>query len=165
MLTLYLIRHAKAEDRLNHQLDIHRQLTSGGLNDAKLIGNFFYTNHHPIDMLMHSHAARTTQTALAINESLRLPAERLIIEKDIYHADTPALIRIIQSTKNNFIRHLALVGHNPTITDCASALCKEHVPPFAPAQVVALTFEEDDWQKIVLHSGLLKFVYASKDNQ
>ncbi|MFM7854459.1 MAG: SixA phosphatase family protein [Flammeovirgaceae bacterium] len=162
MLTLYLIRHAKTEDRLNHPLDIHRQLTSDGLHDAQLIGNFFSTNHHIVDVLMYSHASRTTQTARAINESLQLPTERLVIKNEIYHADSTELMRIIQATKSSFIRHLALVGHNPTLTDCASALCTENVPPFAPAQVVALTFKEADWQKIQPHSGSLKFVYIPK---
>jgi phosphohistidine phosphatase len=156
MRHLYLIRHAEAAERLLNQTDAERTLTTKGLRDAQLLGQ--YLRSFAIDRIFFSNATRTTQTAHQINESLHLPTADLIKTGAMYHADVHTLFELLQSVNKRFI-HVAMVGHNPTVSAFASVLCNANVPTLSPAQVVALDFHAATWQEVVLQTGTLKFIY------
>ncbi len=157
MRQLYLIRHAEAANRLLNQTDLERTLTAKGLLDAQRLGH--YLSQHPIDKILYSHAVRTAQTALAINQSLQLPSERLVKSSVLYHADVMTLLHVAQSIENH-VSKVAVVAHNPTISALASTLSLERVPTFSPTQVVALAFNIDNWNHLSQQSGQLSFVYV-----
>ncbi|MFM8832819.1 MAG: SixA phosphatase family protein, partial [Cytophagales bacterium] len=108
--------------------------------------------------IIYSHAVRTTQTALAINQSLQLPSERLVKSSVLYHADVTTLLEVARAIEDH-VSGVAMVAHNPTISAFASTLSLERVPAFSPAEVVALAFNIDSWNQLRQQSGQLRFVY------
>ncbi|MFM8911304.1 MAG: phosphohistidine phosphatase SixA [Flammeovirgaceae bacterium] len=156
MRHLYLIRHAEAANRLPHQTDLDRTLTAKGLKDAQRVG--LYLREHKLERIYYSNAVRTTQTAFAINDALRLSHDSLVKSTAIYHADVITLLELIQSIEEE-VHFVAVVAHNPTVSALASELSIDRVPSFSPGQVVALAFEVDSWREVRPESSQLDFVY------
>lgn len=149
---LFLIRHAETAEKQIGETDLDRRLTSKGISDAQYLNSLIIELPFLLQVIIHSHAVRTTHTAklLALNN----PAISLLAQPSIYHASSKDLLKIIQELNDEW-DCVAIVGHNPAISAIAQDLCSQSVRSFAPATLACFQFKVSKWAEIKLGSGLL----------
>ena len=156
--TLYLIRHAETTDPQPQEVDLERRLTRTGAADALALGQYLVDHHCVVDVILHSDAIRTMQTAQKINESLQLPLQKIRKVPSIYHASADALLETLQSVENEFT-HVAMIGHNPAISRFSQQLSIQEVNNFLPCMVVRLDFDMiNNWDELEWKQGELQFI-------
>jgi phosphohistidine phosphatase len=118
MKTLWIIRHAKSswEDPL--LIDHARPLNERGKRDAMALGKFLAEQKSVPDVWLVSDSKRTRKTFKRIQDSFPMALD-FEMEGHLYHASVSHLIRRIGALSNQ-LSHVAMVGHNPGLTDlCA----------------------------------------------
>jgi len=143
MKTLYLIRHAQAQDALPRQPDRDRPLTPRGERDAALMGQRLATRGARPDALLVSPAARTLATAGQLAQALGLASTHLNVDERLYGASSEQVLTVI-GEQDAALASLMVVGHNPGIIELAQ-LFDETVVRLRPGAVVELAFQLHDW--------------------
>lgn len=166
MLTLLLLRHAKAEPGGSTD-DFERRLTDKGRADAERLGRHLKRIDHVPDAAMVSAARRTVETFEIVAGGTGIPAAR---EPRLYNA-TPAQIRDAVAGAAEGTRRLMVVGHNPGLMEAATALAGEGDLPdlerlrgrFPPCGLAVLTFRGEEWDAVRPGAGRLEFVVMPED--
>ena len=161
MLTLLLLRHAKAEPGAPGVDDADRPLAPRGRGDAPRMGAAIVKAGLVPDLILCSPARRTRETLeLAAPSFGAVIATRL--EPAIYEATMARLISLVRKTPSSAHR-LMLIGHNPGFEELASDLVRTADKQAAArldakyptSGLAVLTFEHDAWAKITPRSGHL----------
>ena len=120
MRTLTLMRHAKSswdDPRLN---DHDRPLNARGEKAALTMATRLKKQGYRPDLVIVSSALRTQQTAARLqtvyNGALRVKTEPLL-----YEASPETYLEIVRSVTDS-VKHLMIIGHNPTIEWLAAEL-------------------------------------------
>jgi len=167
MLRLILLRHAKAIPYVGRD-DYERTLTERGRADAALIAAYIAEQTPEPDVILHSGAARTRETAEIIARKLS-PTVEMDSEPDIYDADRPSLLRLLRDLPEDSPTAL-IVGHNPGLADVArtlagdgdAALLAKLAVKFPTSGVAILEFSGHAWRDIRPRAGrLVAFVTPS----
>jgi phosphohistidine phosphatase len=157
MKTLYLVRHAKAEQPDISIRDFYRALTSQGMTDAARIARNMANNGVQPDHMISSLAERAMRTAETFADQLHFDSDKIMYDEDIYEGrmqEYLAVINAIDSTKNNVM----LFGHNPIISFMAEYLTGEDIGDVPTSGVVTISFDNLNWNEVVKKSGkLIKF--------
>ncbi len=141
--TLYLIRHAKAEEHSFKKRDHDRNLIQQGKEKAErvakeLAGKSILT----LDTIVISSTAnRTIQTAILFCDTLQHPEADIQQEKSIYEAhflDILTVINAVPDTADTVI----LFGHNPGLSDLTNYLCGTYVD-LRPSDIAVIALPED----------------------
>lgn len=109
--TLYILRHAKAQEAVAGQDDHVRQLNERGIRAAKDMGKYLFKQKIQPDKVLCSSAVRTTETLLKVEEAYLQPLPTEYTEK-LYLASGNAMLTLISGIPDNILK-LMLVGHNP----------------------------------------------------
>ena len=133
MLTLSLLRHAKASSANSAEDDYQRPLTKGGAKDAAKIGKYLQQHKLRPDLVLCSGATRTRATLDLVLAELGEPAPKIRYDKALYHPSPAALLETIQHF-GAAPQHVMIVGHNPEL----HALSVELVGSGKPKDVSAL---------------------------
>lgn len=146
MKTLILIRHGKSDWSAGLS-DRERPLNHRGLNDAPLMANVLQREGLIPELLYVSSAKRTTQTAEILAKTLSIPQEHLIKSPELYLCDAFAIEEIINfaPVENDKI---AIVGHNPTLSEVAGLYCVQGYVDMPTLGIFICTFNTDNWAKI-----------------
>jgi phosphohistidine phosphatase len=143
---LYLIRHAPAEDAaLSGTRDYDRALTFEGRELANRQATQLLERGIRLDGLIGSTATRAWQTAEVVASILRLPESRCVKWPILYSAKVQELIAVRVSKSWNTV---ALVGHNPALTELAKHLVKpgEEAPAEIPmGGILGISFPTNQW--------------------
>jgi phosphohistidine phosphatase len=148
--TLWLIRHAKADNPVFGQTDAERPLAPRGRADVqRLAKHLAQHNPAPPQWLWVSPATRTRQTAEPLAD---LWHSQVIYEPSLYLADSFSLLDCLQGTPDD-CSSAALIGHNPGISDLAHVVLKEEdrhaISPNLPTLgLVRLTFR-GNWNELM----------------
>lgn len=111
-LTIYLVRHAKAERPTPAARDEDRLLTTRGHRQAAWLAQALAHSDAPPALVLTSPAPRALATAQAIAAALNTQARiELALSLDSNAQRVVALIASLDQTSP-----VALVGHNPTLT-------------------------------------------------
>jgi phosphohistidine phosphatase len=168
MLTLLLLRHAKAEPQgLGDDFD--RALTKKGEADARALGIHMAELKIVPDLALVSAAARTLQTF----DLYRQGADRAIparVDDELYNA-TDSQMRDLLKAVDSDVKTLLIVGHNPGIMDLAARLARdgdvrdlgrlrEHFPPCSLALV---SFDREGWRDARVSGGRLDLLLMPED--
>jgi len=114
---LSLIRHAAATHPDPGQgSDFERVLSSAGEREAARMADRLHDVGFAPDRIVTSTARRTRQTADAIATGIGYPVDRIQGSADLYLADCGRLVACVSEIGEG-VRHLALVGHNPGLSD------------------------------------------------
>ncbi|MBI3221261.1 MAG: histidine phosphatase family protein [Bacteroidetes bacterium] len=148
---LFLIRHAETAEKLWGETDLDRKLTPKGIQDAQLLHKILIAQPDSPQVILHSHAVRTTHTAKLLAASISI---QLICQPAIYHATPKNLLDIVRQLNDEW-SSVALVGHNPTISAFANDMATQSVGSFAPATVAGFTLTVNRWAEITLGSGVV----------
>ena len=168
MLTLILLRHAKAEPAGPGVDDADRPLAARGRSDAPRIGAAISQAGFVPDLILCSPARRTRETLELVVPSFgAVIATRL--EPAIYEATTARLLAVVRRTPAS-VQRLMLVGHNPGFEeltqdlirtadkDAAARLDKK----FPTSGLAVLTFEHDFWAKVTPRSAHMALFTAPR---
>lgn len=144
MKTLYLIRHAKSSWANPGQADQDRPLNERGLKDAPRMAERLRKEGCQPDLILSSPARRAFKTARFFAREFEIPGKEIQVIEDLYLASAATIARVIDSVPAK-ISQLALVGHNPGITEYANGLTSIRLDNMPTCSVFAVTADLSDW--------------------
>lgn len=160
MRRLVLIRHAKAEPSAAFD-DFERALTDRGRDDARRVAAALAARDLVPEILIHSAALRTRQTAqiFAAEWPRRVDLQE---EVELYEA-TPGLLFARARALSDARESVGLVGHNPAIGQFAVSHAGYGAYPelrrmaakYPTGAVAALDFPVESWDDIEPGTALL----------
>jgi phosphohistidine phosphatase len=165
MLRLTLIRHAKTEPQHAGQEDWDRALERRGQHDAAEMGQRLKGRKLKPDKLLVSPAVRALATAQIMVREMGLPAERIVQNERLYLASAKETLKVVQESGGT-ARHLAVVGHNPGITEFADQVAADRAIDNMPtAAIFTLEFDIAEWSELGWKSGVnAEFDYPSNSS-
>ncbi len=143
MKTLYLIRHAKAEEHSFSKDDFYRDLQKKGRERAERIAQKL-KDSLKIDektLVISSSANRAIQTAELFCEVLGYPQESIQQTRDIYEAHFMDILKVINSVPDEYDT-LLIFGHNPGLSNLTNYLSHSEIE-LATSNVSILQLEGD----------------------
>lgn len=155
-LTIYLMRHAKAESPTHGQKDFDRMLAPKGHTQAPQMGVRLKSLGCQLQLLISSPADRAAQTARYVAEQIQYDADNIHYDENIYSSSVRILMGIINQQAKH-IGQLMLVGHNPEFSYLAEYLTGESIGNMPTAGVVKITFEVPEWGMVSGGNGTLAF--------
>jgi phosphohistidine phosphatase len=149
VLRLTLIRHANAEWKDAHIPDFERPLNKRGLSEAEGIGKVLLEAQLVPELMLASSAKRTQQTAEIVGRVLGLATRKVKLAEQLYLARAEVILSLAQATGPK-VHHVAIVGHNPGISELALSLAPEdaQVSELATGCACSLTFANHSWTDI-----------------
>jgi len=160
MRRLFLVRHAKAEPTVGRD-DYDRALMARGRDDARRVASVLAEKNMLPDVVIHSGAARSKETA-EIFAALWPRKVELQEEFGLYDATRDMLFARLRALPDSRVR-VAFVGHNPGLGDLAMSLAgygahselRRMAAKFPTCAVAALDFRVRHWDDVERESGLL----------
>jgi phosphohistidine phosphatase len=168
MLTLSLLRHAKAGSDRAGIRDIERPLAPRGERTAPLMGRFIAEHHLEPDLILCSTSRRTRQTLDLVLPELTTQPDVAYAE-DLYLAEADETLAVIKA-RSGSQKRVMIVGHNPGLQELAlllagagrkadlSALRKK----FPTAGLAVLNFAARDWAGATPGAGMLRLFMAPR---
>jgi phosphohistidine phosphatase len=154
--TLYLIRHAKSDKSIAGLEDFARPLDSSGVEDARLMATFLLGQDLCMDQIIYSPSVRTTQTLELLFGDEKY-SQRRLGDSTVYRCTDEAALAALSSAPED-VNCLALIGHNPTMTNLANRFQKEKKFDELPTcGVVAIELKLKSWSEIRKANGRLIF--------
>lgn len=159
MKRIYLLRHAKAE-KSGEMDDKLRVLVERGQEDARNLGDWLRRNDALIEHALSSPALRTRLTFQHLKEAFpALPAPAW--EESLYQAGAGQIFSILQA-QDDAVSSILIVGHNPSIRECAVRLAEE-IPQeaepffftFSPCSLVAFDVPIERWRNLAPGMGAI----------
>ena len=140
MKHLTLIRHAKSSWDAGVLTDRERPLNDRGRRDAPVMGRRLGERSPAPDLIVASPALRAQETANAIAAALEYATDRIATESAIYEAMVADLLEVVRNLDPQHDR-VALVGHNPGITDFITEVTRDRIDNVPTCGVVELCFD------------------------
>jgi len=145
MKTLMLIRHAKSDWGTIGARDYDRTLNSRGLRDATTMGKRFKKEGQIPDSFISSTAKRAEKSCQLMSQAMAYPVEKVEWFDNLYLASPSTILDIISKTPAH-VSTLAVLAHNPGVTELAELLSGQAIGNMPTAAVVTLTAHVNDWQ-------------------
>lgn len=150
-LSLYVLRHAKAEDAAGGG-DHARVLRGRGRKAAKLIGRTLARLDEAPDLVLSSSAARARETAELLVEAGGFATE-LELRREIYDASAETLLAQVGTIEGE-ARRVLLVGHQPGLSLLIAALTGAE-PEFPTAALARVDLALTRWNELAPGTGRL----------
>lgn len=163
MKTLYLVRHAKSSwDDLTIE-DYERPLLSKGIKRAVKVAKHLINKDAKPHLIVSSHAVRALETAKIFADILGYETGKILIDENLYFSGEQAMENILFGLDSK-IEEVMLVGHNPDMTRFANVFLPDHqkIDYLPTSGVVCITFQTEQWQKIMLAKREIPFVIIPK---
>lgn len=162
MKNLILIRHAKSSWENSELSDKERPLNKRGYEDSPFMGEILHKKKVKIDKIFSSSAIRARQTIELIAKKINYPIEKIVFDDRLYHASRRDLINFITEIDNNY-ETIALVGHNPGLSDLASYLLDDFNDDLPTCSILAISGNCQSWRDFPRsEKKLLFYLYPKK---
>ncbi len=162
--TLFIMRHAQAEEIHSHLHDKDRELTSKGQQEALMMASQLAKLGVKPDYIYTSIAKRTQQTAALISDVLKLPAESIVTEEELYNSSIRSYLSFINQMDAG-IRSVILVGHNPTVSYLAEYLSGAEIGSMPTAGICIIHAPALSWKEFSKDSvSLQEFIFPDQFN-
>jgi phosphohistidine phosphatase len=170
---LLLFRHAKAVPGGGGMDDHARVLADRGRTDAPAMGRYMQKHDFVPELVLCSSSDRTVETAQLAFAEFHKPPEVELLEA-LYLAEPEAIIAIARRVPRKQAC-VCVVGHNPGLEICASALARDPVrrkerdyvdaieEKFPTCALAVLDFDVDAWRDIAFGKGKLADFVRPKD--
>lgn len=160
MKTLFLLRHAKAENAAGGSRDFDRALNDRGRAEAQAIGRFLKKQNLNFEPVLSSPALRARETTELVLAAAGLDVD-VRLDQRIYEASSQELLTLLLKMEQE-TSVLVLVGHNPALEDLIRTLTgrAEHMSPGTLAQI---NFDVEQWQSVRENSGTLELLVKPKE--
>ena len=152
MKTLFLLRHARALEKLSGQKDIERELAAVGLQNATRMGIYLKQQQIKFDIIISSPAERAKTTALLIAEQIKYDTSKIHFNEEIYEASARTLLQVVNQLKNEWSKVL-IVGHNPSVSYLAEYVTTQEVGNVTTCGLVEINFDTKSWADISEGTG------------
>lgn len=154
--SLYLIRHAHAEDQIEHS-DKDRHLTPKGKGQCESLSQLMAERSLECDLAIVSTARRTLETFE--NMDLDIPK---VEEERLYTGGPEDYLEILRGVERGY-SDVMLIGHNPTCAMLSVQLAQAGAPNdllslrggFRKGQLAVFHFDVEDWSDIQPRSAFL----------
>lgn len=157
MKTIYLIRHAKSSWSDPSLQDFDRPLNSRGKRDVKMMTAILSERTKKIDLILTSKAKRAQATTDVITNGNGVNYKEIVKEDRLYHASSKKIGKIISKQSDQF-NSLAIVGHNPGLTELANELGSNvRIDNLPTTGILAFEFDTEKWGNILKKDGILLF--------
>jgi phosphohistidine phosphatase len=163
MITLCLIRHAKANWNHPSAQDIERLLTNEGENEAINMGKDLQAKGLVPNLIISSPAKRAQKTAELIAQNVNYPVDKIDVRPELYEASVEELLHCLENLHDHH-KTVFLIGHNPAITMLANYLADDHMINLPTCGVYCIDFITDEWNQITIAEGKTRFIDAPKDH-
>lgn len=160
-LTLYIVRHAKAEDRGTFMVDHDRELTSDGIMAAARMGHYLHQQAIRPDSIISSTAPRARDTARMIAEQVGYDPEQIQLDDRLFDGGPKAYLAAINALAGE-TKTAMVVGHNPDVSYLAEYLTHQTIGSMSKGEVVAVTFDDLTWGEVSGRTGSLAFQMGPK---
>lgn len=161
--TLYIVRHAKAEDRASFMSDHDRQLLPEGIMASARMGRYLLEKGIVADRLISSTAPRAKDTAKVIAEQAGIDPETIELNEKLYDGGPKAYLEAINSLPDS-CHSVMLFGHNPDVSYFSEYLThRDAVGSMSKGSVVAITFENMPWAEVSGRTGSFSFYVTPKE--
>lgn len=154
MKNLLLIRHAKSSWDDASLGDRERRLNKRGKKDAPTLGRLLLEKGLQFDVLLSSPAKRAFKTAKLIAQEIDYPKKRIDIREALYEQGLEAMLEVIAGLDDGWQR-VALVGHNPELTDLANRLSGAGIDNVPTCGLVSIEFSQVHWRDCAREGGRL----------
>lgn len=163
MKTLFVLRHAKAEEATAGQLDFDRDLSKRGKQDAEAVGRKLLEEKLVPQAIIASAARRTRKTAKRVAEGMSFSTE-ILETRDLYDAGLHQIIEVIHSLPDSAESAL-IVGHNPGIGDFVSRFGQPQ-SSYPTATISQLKLPLASWSDLTFQtSGELLWQWRPQGNE
>lgn len=166
MRTLYLLRHAKAEQGNALLVDEDRPLAPRGREACERIGEYMKAKSYWPNLVLCSSSARTRETLKLVSEHYGKDFP-VTLEKKLYLATPGEMLAQIHNASDE-AASLMLVGHNPGMHHLAALLAStEHASAkhnklrmeldvkYPTGALCVIEFDAKHWNNIAPDSGVL----------
>ncbi|MEZ0541109.1 SixA phosphatase family protein [Fibrella arboris] len=160
--TLYVVRHAKAEDRAIFMSDHDRELLPEGIMAAARIGRYLAEKEISADRLISSTAHRAKDTAKVIAEQIGVDPATIELDEKLYEGGPKAYLAAVNSLPET-CESVMIFGHNPDVSYFSEYLTHQDVGSMSKGSVVAITFGNLHWAEISGRTGSLQFYVTPKE--
>jgi phosphohistidine phosphatase len=160
-ITLYIVRHAKAEDRATFMADHDRQLTPDGTMAAARMGRYLHGKAINPDVIVSSTAPRAADTARVLAEQLGQDAAQIELDKSLFDGGPKAYLAVVNKQPDT-VNSLMIVGHNPDVSYFAEFLTHQSIGSMSKGAVVAITFADVNWSEVSGRTGSVAFQIAPR---
>ena len=161
MKKLILIRHAKSSWQSTATSDFDRPLNDRGKEDAPRMGEYLASLDLKPDQFYASSAVRAAYTARLIAKAMDFDPEAIVADRRLYLADVAHMQSIMREFSDNW-ECVFLMGHNPTLTDCANALANDELENIPTCGIYGIELNIDSWRKLRNGVGKRLFFQAPK---
>jgi phosphohistidine phosphatase len=138
-MRLWVIRHAKSDWSTPGQSDFERPLNDRGRRDGPRMATWLRRQAEPATWIWSSDAVRAQRTAAFVAQGFAAASPQLVLEHRLYLAGFEQLAAVLRTTPDT-VSSVAIVAHNPGLTDLVNALAGEQVIDNLPTFGIA-TFE------------------------
>ncbi|AQG78998.1 SixA phosphatase family protein [Spirosoma montaniterrae] len=160
-LTLYIVRHAKAEDRAMFMADHDRELTPDGVIAAARIGRYLRDKLIHPGLIISSTAPRAYDTAKVIAEQIGVDTDTIVLNEQLYEGGPKAYLAAVNAIPET-AKSAMIVGHNPDVSYFAEFLTHQSVGSMSKGAVVAVTFADVEWAAVSGRTGEVAFEISPK---
>jgi phosphohistidine phosphatase len=143
MKTIILVRHIKS-DWSNLLHDIERPVRNDRREDALLIADVIAEKSEVPQHIFSSPALRTRQTAQCLSAGWNLSVS---ISESIYECAASDILAMIKKIPKEY-DHVAIVCHNPAITDFVNQYSNSYLDNMPTSGAVSITFDTDEWPSV-----------------
>lgn len=144
MRRLLLIRHAKSSWKDDSLDDHERPLNRRGERDSLSMARHLADGAEQIDVIYSSTATRALDFAQMISE---FTGFNLVPDLTFYTFDVDELLEILRSLPDQ-AESVAVVAHNPAITQVVNRLSGAEINNVPTAGIVALNCEIAQWRQL-----------------
>ena len=152
MKTLYLLRHAEAENTPN---DLERDLTERGRRQAESLGQWMSDNGIRPARIFSSSARRAHLTAKICSEEIGYQGH-IRIEEALYGTYLDNYVTVIKGLNNKY-DSVMIVGHNPELSDAITFFTGDQIK-MLPCTLVCIEFTVEKWGSVEESNGILRWV-------
>lgn len=146
MKRLTLIRHAKSDWGDPDLSDFDRPLNKRGNKAAPVMGQRMRAAEVLPELIVSSPALRAQTTAGLLARELDYAEDAIILRQEIYEASLETLIDLPLEFPE--YEHIALIGHNPGMSELAGWLCSEAGAWMPTCAVIDLHLKVDRWDEL-----------------
>ena len=145
MKTLFLLRHARADNVAPGSFDLPRELNERGREQARAVGMFIKKQDLKFDLVLSSSAVRAQETTERVLTAAGLTS---VVRHDerIYEASPRRLLEVVSEIEHG-VNAALLVGHNPGMEELLKLLTGRG-GSMGTATLARIDLSADEWSKI-----------------
>ena len=148
-MKIHLLRHAKANQDTQNGLDLERDLSLKGINQAKKLSNLLSVLENCDIFCSSSKRTRQTFDLVFLDKIFK----SIHFSQDLYLASSKQILKLICEIKSK--NDLFIIGHNNGISDFASYISGDNIY-FKTCEYYCFNVEIDSWSE--LSEGTAKLI-------